>query len=123
MKKYIVSAIVALSIISGACVTAKKKVSYEFPKEMAPNIQAEYTKICDKGQALYNMTCAKCHNMTVRNKTIIPDFTPEQIKGYEIRASNVQHETTMPDSLVTAEELGQISTFLMYKKKSGVPIK
>jgi hypothetical protein len=40
------------------------------------------------------------------------------LKGYEIRVSNAQREENMPDEKVTAEELGLISTFLLYKKKN-----
>lgn len=98
----------------------KNKVGYEFPKEMAAEIQAEYMKICDKGQVLYDITCGSCHNIKEKNKELIPDFLPDQLKGYELRVSNAKHESAMPDDLVTAEELGQIMTFLSYKKKSGV---
>jgi len=99
-------------------VNAQKKVPYVFPKEMAPAIKAEFQKQCDKGQMLYNINCAKCHNTIENGKTIVPDFTPDQLKGYEIRVQNPKHENSLPDEQVTTEELGDIMTFLLYKKKN-----
>ena len=50
-----------------------------------------------------------------------PDFDQQQLQGYTIRVANKRHESSMPDSLVSEEELVLISTFLMYKKPSGFP--
>lgn len=101
-----------------ACATGKKSAMYEFPAEMLPHVKTEYAKICDRGQALYNMTCANCHNLGTKRKPVIPDFKPEALTGYALRISNGQHERNMPDSLVTEEELAVIMTFLNYKKKN-----
>ncbi|MBS1779172.1 MAG: hypothetical protein JST70_07580 [Bacteroidetes bacterium] len=120
MKRSII--ILSAFCLLAAC-TTQKKAKYEFPEAMQPSVRAGFKEICDKGQVLYNITCAGCHNVKVKGKEKIPDFTLEQLKGYEIRITNAQHESSMPDEKVTAEELGQISTFLMYKKKSGVPFK
>ena len=57
--------------------------------------------------------------VTKGRKTIIPDFDQQKLQGYTIRVSNKRHESSMPDSLVSEEELVLISTFLMYKKPSG----
>ena len=104
-----------------ACVTQHQvAVTYEFPAAMAEPVRAEFAKVCDKGKILYDINCAGCHNIKKGNRQIIPDFTPEQLKGYELRVSNAQHEENMPDEKVTAEELSLISTFLLYKKKSGI---
>jgi hypothetical protein len=102
-----------------AC-SSQTKVTYDFPAAMAEQVRTAFTKVCDKGKILYDINCAGCHNIKKRGKQIIPDFTPEQLKGYELRVSNAQHEESMPDEKVTAEELSLISTFLLYKKKSGV---
>jgi mono/diheme cytochrome c family protein len=67
---------------------------------------------------LYDINCAGCHNIKKGSRLLVPDFTPEQLKGYELRVSNAQHEENMPDEKVTAEELSLISTFLIYKKKN-----
>ena len=113
------SLIAFLSVISISAAAQKKaKPSPEFPKEMAASVQAGYLELWEKGKVLYEINCAKCHNTVVKNRFVIPDFTAEQIKGYEIRVMNPQHEATMPDERVTAEELVLISTFLQYKKKN-----
>jgi len=101
-----------------ACKT-QKKAAYDFPPSMAANIRADFTKICDQGAFLYDKNCARCHNTKVKGKIIIPDFTEEKLVGYTIRIANKKHEENMPDSIVTAEELGLISTFLTYKTKNG----
>lgn len=103
-------------------IRAQKKapVQYEFPAAMSEAVKAEYIKMWEKGQVLYEINCAACHNLLQKRKTIIPDFSPAQLQGYELRVSNAQHETNMPDEKVTAEELILISTFLTYKQKSGV---
>jgi len=50
-------------------------------------------------------------------KKLIPDFTPEQLIGYELRVTNPQHESNIPETTVSAEELGYIMTFLNYKRR------
>lgn len=101
-----------------ACKTQQKAL-YDFPPAMSVAIRTEFTKICDKGALLYNKNCARCHNSKVKGKIIIPDFTEEKLVGYTIRIANKKHEENMPDSIVSAEELGLISTFLMYKTKNN----
>jgi hypothetical protein len=100
-----------------AC-TAQKQVAYELPEAMLPHVKVEYVKICDRGQVLYDLNCGGCHNSKKGRKVIRPDFKPEQLTGYTLRVSNARHESSMPDSLVSEEELGIIMTFLSYKKKN-----
>jgi hypothetical protein len=99
-----------------ACVSQKKL--YELPEAMLPHVKSEYARRCDQGKILYDMNCAKCHNSTIKGKTIIPDFNPDELRGYALRISNAKHEVNMPDSLVSEEELAVIMTFLNYKKKN-----
>ena len=105
-----------------ACHTAKKVQgpAYELPVAMKPEVKAEYAKLCDKGKILYDMNCARCHNTETKHASLIPDFTQDQLRGYEIRVSNPKHEMSLLEEQVTPEELGLISTFLMYKKKTGI---
>lgn len=117
--KYSIITLVLAGILGMECFAQKaKKVSYDFPEAMKENVRAEFTKQCDKGQILYNINCAKCHNTTEKGKQVIPDFLPEQLIGYELRVKNPQHESDLPETNVTPEELGQIMTFLNYKKKN-----
>jgi hypothetical protein len=109
-----------ISIPATKALPGKKaaKALYELPDAMAPAVKAEFTKQCDKGLALYNLTCANCHNQEVNGKVQIPDWPAEKLIGYELRVMNPQHESGLPDEHVTAEELGYIMTFLSYKKKN-----
>ena len=102
-----------------SCAISQAKVVYEFPGAMAEPVKTEFLKICEKGKILYDINCAQCHNLKKGRKELIPDFSSEQLKGYELRVANSQHEENMPDEKVTAEELGLISTFLLYKKKNS----
>jgi mono/diheme cytochrome c family protein len=121
MKK---QSIIILSVVTTMLSCAvNKKSEYELPAEMLPHVQAEYSQQCEKGAALYRMSCGNCHNLKIKGKTVIPDFNEEDLKGYALRISNARHEQNMPDSLVTEEDLGIIMTFLRYKKKSGVLLK
>lgn len=104
----------------GICWTASsfsQKIVYEFPDAMPKHIQAAFLERCEKGKILYDINCSKCHTTAVKGKKIIPDFTPEQLKGYELRVSNAQHESSITETTITAEELGLIMNFLEYKKK------
>lgn len=111
-----------LCMLAVACHTAKKVQgpAYELPEAMKPEVKVEYAKLCDKGKILYDMNCAKCHNTETKHASLIPDFTQDQIRGYEIRVSNPKHEMSLLEEQITPEELGLISTFLMYKKKTGI---
>ncbi len=118
--------IVALAIITivlpafaGSGKKKEPKVAYAFPENMAPAVREAFTKECDKGQALYNLSCASCHNKVVDGKTVIPDWTSAQLVGYELRVLNPKHESGIPEEQVSAEELGNIMTFLTYKKKNS----
>jgi hypothetical protein len=114
-----------LSLLAGimlfaACFSQKQvTVTYAFPEAMSEPVKMEFTKVCDKGKILYDINCAGCHNIKKGRRQVIPDFTPGQLKGYELRVSNAQHEENMPDEKVTAEELSLISTFLLYKTKNN----
>ena len=111
--------LILLSILFLIACKTQYKPRYDFPPAMAANIRENFTKICDQGAILYDRNCARCHNSKVKGKMIIPDFTEEKLVGYTIRVANKKHEANMPDSIVSAEELGLISTFLMYKTKNN----
>ncbi|GAL86194.1 hypothetical protein CHU_3117 [Sporocytophaga myxococcoides] len=119
MKFYFIGMIgILFAVCFGQCVT-RNNVSYNLPEAMLPHVKQEYLSRCEKGKILYDINCAGCHNTKVKGKIVIPDFTPEQLKGYELRITNARHSETLTDTTVTEEELGIIMTFLTYKKKSN----
>ncbi len=112
-----------LFVLSAFESSAQVKVEYDFPAAMSESTRNSFILQCDKGKILYEINCAKCHNFKVRKKEFIPDFTPGELVGYELRVLNPKHENDMPEERVSAEELGLIMTFLTYKKKNKVNIK
>ena len=118
MKRKIALILIAGCMATG-CMVHKNTVTYEFPAAMSEAVRRAYISQWEKGKALYEINCAGCHNITSNGKTIIPDFSQEKLIGYELRVANAKHENSMPDTKVTAEELGLIMTFLSYKKKNG----
>ena len=105
-------------MIFGFTCKAQSNVAYELPQAMSENVKSEFIKQCDKGKILYNINCGNCHTKKVGGKELIPDFTPDQLVGYELRVLNPTHESDIPETTVSAEELGLIMTFLTYKKKN-----
>lgn len=108
----------ALNMVIG-CMVHKDKSPYDFPAAMAADVRVDYYRQCEKGRILYANNCAKCHNTVVKGKTIVPYFSQEKLIGYALRESNEKHTSSMPDSIVTTEDLGLIMTFLTYKKKDN----
>jgi len=117
-KKNLPAAILALTVLG--CVTQKDSLTYEFPPQMLETVKADYVKQWQKGKVLYEMNCSGCHSRTVKGRTVVPDFTADQLQGYEIRVQNEKHEEKLPDEKVSSEELVLISTFLLYKKRNTV---
>lgn len=103
-----------------ACARQNALVAYDFPAAMSAPVKAQYQEMCNKGAALYQKNCAACHSIRVKGRTIIPDFTQEKMNGYAIRVANRVHEANMPDSIVSVEDLGLISTFFQYKRKNKI---
>ncbi len=117
MKKPVIFNLILICIGFAACLTSKK-TTYELPEAMLPEVKIEYAKICEKGYQLYQLSCAKCHSTKKNGRVRIPDFNEDQLTGYTLRISNARHETNLPDSLVSEEELVSIMTFLKYKRKN-----
>ena len=97
-----------------------KKSELEFPSMMKEEVKLEFRRQCEKGEVLYAITCAKCHNVEVKRKMAIPDFSLEKLLGYDIRMENKEHSNNLTGTQVTTEELGYIISFLTYKKKNGI---
>lgn len=115
MRKIIIIAIILglSACIPAECQAQKKvKVEYEFPGEMSESIKSQYIELANKGLAIYQVTCARCHGKK------IPEFTLVQLEAYQIRMSNPKHEAELQETSLNAEELALITTFFTYKKKS-----
>lgn len=100
------------------CCSSSKKVLYELPVEMKENVKEVYAKQCEQGQVLYQLNCARCHSSYKGRKEIIPDFTAEQLRGYELRVTNNQHSENLTDDSCSEQDLMLIMVFLQYKKKN-----
>jgi hypothetical protein len=96
----------------------KETMQYEFPDAMAQPVRNQFLVLCEKGRILYDINCAQCHNTKVNGKTVIPDFTIEQLGAYSIRVANRKHEMNVSEENVSAEDLALITTYLTYKKKN-----
>jgi hypothetical protein len=97
---------------------AKIANQYEFPEAMAQPVRNQFMVLCEKGRILYDINCSKCHNTEVKGKTVVPEFTKEQLGAYSIRVANQKHEMNVSEENVSAEELALITTYLTYKKKN-----
>ncbi|MBC7426587.1 MAG: hypothetical protein H7321_08640 [Bacteroidia bacterium] len=126
MKKIKISAflfcfILLIFMMEGNTQKPPQKAEYEFPPFMEEYVKTDFLKQCIKGEVLYDLSCGKCHNLKIKKKTVIPDFTTEQLQGYDMRLANTEHQNNLNGTQVTTEELGYIISFLTYKKKSGIP--
>jgi hypothetical protein len=115
---FIKKIIVLTPLLLLACCARQKAVKCEMPSEMLPHVKQHYTAESEKGQKLYDINCGNCHTTYAKRKKIVPDFTPDQLKGYELRLTNKKHQSVLTDSLVTEEELATIMIFLKYKVKN-----
>lgn len=84
--------------------------------------RAKFTHVCDRGKVLYAISCAGCHNVQVKRKSIVPDFTQDQMSRYELKSRNMQHDTSRTFTIVTPEEMSDIYLYLTYKPKTNVPL-
>ena len=118
MRTVTIAIFMVFILVIVAC-TVTRQVAYELPVTMAEPVKIQYAKLCEKGKMLYDINCAKCHTTKKHGKEFIPDFTAEQLEVYKIRVGNIKHENNVSEEQVSAEELGQITTFLNYKKRNG----
>jgi cytochrome c peroxidase len=102
----------------GLSMCKSNKVIYDFPENMPTNIREQNLASCEKGRVLFEMNCAACHVKKEGKRSIIPDFTPEQLGNYEFRFLNKSHEDSLQENQLSQDDLIHIITFLTYKKKN-----
>jgi len=106
--------------------TPKKKlieINYNLPDDslsMNDSAKKEFVKSFNKGQIVYNLICAKCHNKIVNGLEVVPDFSLPQLMDYEIRIQYPIHQERLSPENLSATELDDVVNYLRYKKKSGV---
>lgn len=122
MRKIVVP-IVSIVLFFTVESKAQKKVVADFPATMPTTVKAEYQRQFDKGLVLYDINCARCHNVTIKKKVYIPDFTVNELMNYDVRRGNATHEDEIPETQVTTEELGYIIIFLNYKKRNDIEVR
>lgn len=95
---------------------AQKKAEFDYPEYLATDDSTKkaFVKQFSQGRILYNITCAKCHNL----KGVIPDFSLPQLMDYEMKLYPV-HMEKLNETKIADEELQKIILFLRFKKKSG----
>lgn len=105
-----------------AACASHKKTGYDLPVTMSAVERTRFAALCSKGEILYQMNCGGCHNIKVKNQKIIPDFTQEQMSRYELKANNWEHDSSRVFARVPPGDLSNIYIFLIYKRKSNVPL-
>ncbi len=104
--------------------TKGKAKPFEYPDEATTDsAKKRFEQDFKKGKILYEINCAKCHNVKENKKMEIPDFSLPQLMDYEIRFQYPAHENNMKETNITHDELDQIVQYLRYKKRSGIPYK
>lgn len=116
--------IISLTLVIANCKTQKPKsqeeVQFDYPDNMTLTDaeKKEFAKKITKGKALYEMTCAKCHNKMVNGISTIPDFSLPQLMDYEMRIQYPSHQDRLSESNINAEELDIVVLFLRCRKKN-----
>ena len=122
--KFKIYIIVILFISAFMACKAKQKVvaivpmPFNYPDDIKETEKPLFLTNYTKGQVLYNINCAKCHNKTEGGQNTIPNFSLPQLMDYEIRFQYPSHEDPMKETVISPEELEQIVTFLRYKLPS-----
>ena len=111
--KYTYSILFLLILV--ACAT-QKPVLYHYPAGMKHSKRAAFVADCEKGKVLYGIHCARCHNTMVDGKEVLPNFTPIQLEGYDLRMDEPKHKPTLTERNMPQEELDLIIKYLWYKK-------
>jgi len=100
-----------------------KKIDFTFPDDsliMSESAKAEFVANIEKGEIIYSLLCAKCHNKLVNGVEVVPDFSLPQLMDYEMRIQYPSHKDRLTETNLSVKELDQVVDYLRYKKKTGV---
>jgi len=89
---------------------------FNYPDDIAKENKKKFAAGLKQGNILYNLNCAKCHNIKLDNRDSIPTFSLPQLLDYEIRFQYTAHQDSMTPERLTNEDLEKITTFLRYHK-------
>lgn len=107
-------------VLSFTCsATAQKKMEFDYPLDISDTAKKSFEKTFKQGRILYQMSCSKCHDTTVKGKLVIPDFSLPQLMDYEMRMYP-EHGEQLTDKYISDKDMEKIVAFLRYKKTTGV---
>lgn len=98
--------------------TAQKKAVYDMPSGLPEKNQKQFIQFFTEGEAYYKISCAECHNIKEKKKTVYPHFTEAQLELYIMRIKNPEHTNRLTMKDISDEELQKIMHFLKYLKKT-----
>ncbi len=81
MKKVLITSIILGCVI--ACSTQQKVVLHDLPKGLTEEQKKIVLDNRELGIKMYKQNCAKCHGIFGKGKDSIPNFSKEQMDGYQ----------------------------------------
>ncbi len=121
MKKFFLSiacfSIVLMPVVIAQKAPKKAVYTHDLPPNMTPEIKKAYVDLFDKGKVLYEINCSKCHDSVSNGVLCMPAFTKEHLASYNLRIQSPEHEESLSETRVNAEELQNIMIFLTYYKR------
>ena len=81
MKKILITSIILGCVI--ACSTQQKFVMQDLPEGLTEEQKKTVLDNRELGMKMYKQNCAKCHGIFGKGKDSIPNFSKEQMDGYQ----------------------------------------
>lgn len=103
-----------------AC-SLQKEVKYNIPEGLNEKQKNKFLENFNNGSAVYTISCAKCHDKTVNNQIVQPEFTNEQLELYIVRIQNDEHSKNLTIRDISDEDLQRVMFYLKYKIKKMEP--
>ena len=119
LKPFIVLTCITGLVLLQQCAN-QKSPAIDYPPDMVADSQRVFAQHFEKGEILYRLNCAKCHDTLVDGRKVVPDFSLPQLLDYEMRFQYASHENRLREVDVSIAELDDIQHYLRYKKRSGI---